>query len=54
MIITIKNPITNEDVNIEVQVSTTLSTQEDGTQTLYAHAQGFILLSDHTHDEIVE
>lgn len=53
MIITVKNPINNEDVNIEVEVSTTLLTQADGTQILYAHAQGSTMLSEHVHEEII-
>jgi hypothetical protein len=50
MIITIKNPVTNEDVDIEVGIQTNLVTAIDGSVTLHVSAQGYIEIGDgHEH-----
>jgi hypothetical protein len=48
MIITVKNPIDNSDVEIEVNVSTNLITNPDGSQDLSVGASGFISLKGPT------
>jgi hypothetical protein len=50
MIITVKHPIDNSDVEVELKVTTNLITNPDGSQDLSVGASGFISLSEHTHD----
>ena len=45
MIITVKNPITNEDISVDIEISTTLLTEPSGLQTLHVHGQGSIQLT---------
>jgi hypothetical protein len=44
MIITVKNPIDNSDVNIEVTITTKLITYPNGSQELTVSASGSVLL----------
>jgi hypothetical protein len=48
MIITVKNPIDNLDVDVEVEISTNLRTNPDGSQYLSVSASGFISLKKPT------
>lgn len=48
MIITIKNPIDDSDVEVEVRVSTSLTTEPDGSQNLSLIASGFVALKEPT------
>jgi hypothetical protein len=50
MIITVKNPIDNSDVEVELQVTTNLITNPDGSQDLSVGANGFISLKEPTDD----
>lgn len=50
MIITVKNPIDNSDVEIELQVTTNLITNPNGSQDLSVGARGFISLNGPTDD----
>jgi hypothetical protein len=53
MIITVKNPINNEDVDVELEISTVLHTQSNGDVSLQVHAQGLVQISEHTHEETI-
>jgi len=44
MIITVKNPIDDSDVEVELKVTTNLITNPDGSQDLSVGASGFISL----------
>lgn len=50
MILTVKNPIDNSDVEIELQVTTNLITNPDGSQDLSVGASGFVSLKGPTDD----
>jgi hypothetical protein len=48
MIITVKNPIDDSDVNVEVNVTTKLTTYPNGRQELTVMADGSILIQEPT------
>jgi hypothetical protein len=48
MIITIKNPINDSDIDIEVAITTKLITHPNGSQELTVAASGSVLLSGPT------
>ncbi len=52
MIITIKNPVDNSDVDIEVKVATNLITNADGSQDLSVSANGFVSLREPTEEHV--
>lgn len=52
MIITIKNPIDDSDVEVEVRISTSLTTEPDGSQSLSLIASGFVVLREPTEEHV--
>ena len=51
MIVTVKNPINNEDVEVDLQISTALLTQPSGDVSLQVSGHGIIEFNAHTHEE---
>jgi hypothetical protein len=53
MIVTVKNPINNEDVEVDLEISTALLTQPSGDVSLQVSGYGIIEISTHTHEETI-
>ena len=53
MIVTVKNPINNEDVEVDLEISTSLHTQSNGDVSLQVYGQGLVELSTHSHEETI-
>jgi hypothetical protein len=53
MKITVKNPIDNSDVEVELNVTTSLSTFENGSMMLSVHGRGEVMLNEAITDEVI-
>jgi hypothetical protein len=52
MKITVKNPIDNSDIEVELNVTTSLSTFENGSIMLFVHGRGQVILNEANTDEV--
>jgi hypothetical protein len=53
MKITVKNPIDNSDVEVEISISTNLATFEDGSVMLSVYGRGEVIINEATATEVI-
>jgi hypothetical protein len=53
MIITVKNPIDNSDVEVEINISTSLSTFDDGSLILSVYGRGGVIINEATTNKVI-
>jgi hypothetical protein len=53
MKITVKNPIDNTDVEVEISISTNLSTFDNGEVMLSVYGRGEVIINEATATEVI-